>query len=134
MGIKWGEDYSEISKKFILVRTKFGGTDQKPGYQVVAGLPLDIEGIPVVIYLQFVKDKLALVHIYTDKDRKVSLIDKFYEIYGRPKASPSSGIEVWQDDISSITLQKELHDAGCLFSLVNNASWMQLTGRTIRQY
>ena len=63
-GVQWGDGYDNISKKFILVSTRFGGNDKEPGYQVIDGLPLDIEGIPVDIFFQFIDNKLNIVHIY----------------------------------------------------------------------
>ncbi|WP_156180864.1 hypothetical protein [Desulfovibrio sp. TomC] len=132
--VQWGESYDNISKKFILIRTRFGGNDKEPGYQVIDGLPRNIEGIPVDIFFQFVDNKLNVVHIYAKNINKKSLMSSFYAKYGKPIALPSNNTAVWQDSTSSMTLQKELMDEGCLFSLVNNANYMLLTGRMMRKY
>lgn len=133
-GIKWGESFSNISRKVILVRTRFGGTDKEPGYQIIDGLPLEIKGIPVDIFFQFIDNQLNVIHIYANKDNKQALISAFYVQYGKPIALPTKNTAVWQDSTSTLTLQRELMDGGCLFSFVDNANYMSLTGRVMRKY
>ncbi|QLA17382.1 hypothetical protein [Desulfolutivibrio sulfoxidireducens] len=133
-GIKWGDEFDTVSNKIVLTRTSFGGNDREPGYKILSGMPLIFEDVPVVIYFQFVKNKLNLVHIYGDKNNKDKLISTFYNLHGKPKIYPSRGTAIWQDMICSITLQENLADGGCLFSLLNNDNYMKLTGRMMRYY
>ncbi|QLA17383.1 hypothetical protein [Desulfolutivibrio sulfoxidireducens] len=133
-GIKWGDNFFDISKKFVLNRTDFGGNDREPGYQVMGGMPLDIEGIPVDVYLQFRNNKIIAVHIHASKDKKDDLMDKFLYLYGEIKAHPSKDVFVWQDSVSTIAMQKNIQDGGCLFTLVNNDNYMKQTGRNMNYY
>lgn len=133
-GIQWGDSFADISRKITLVRTRFGGNDTEPGYQVLDGIPLDIDGISVDIFFQFVDNKLNAIHIYAKNDKKQSLMSAFYVKYGKPVALPTNNTAVWQDSVLTMTLQKELMDGGCLFSLVENANYMLLTGRMMRKY
>lgn len=133
-GIHWGESFDVISEKVLLTRTDFGGNDREPGYQVLSGMSLSFEEIPVTIYFQFVKNKLVLIHIYGDKDHKDTLISTLYKLYGEPIIFPSKGTAIWQDVICSMALQENLADGGCLFSLLNNDNYMKLTGKMMRYY
>lgn len=133
-GTSWGESFDTVSKKISLTRTYFGGNDREPGYKILSGMPLTFENIPVIIYLQFAKDKLNAVHIHGEKNNKDALISALYTLYGKPKTYPSKGTAIWQDVICSIALQENLADGGCLITLLNNDNYMKLTGRMMRYY
>ena len=133
-GVVWGDNFSDIAKRITLVRTDFGGNDREPAFQVMKGLPLDMGGVPIRLYFQFVNNKLYAVHIFADKNHRDELIAVVHALYGEPKKILSEEFAIWQDAVASIAFQRNVRGDGCLFSVLNNKNYMQLTGRKVSPY
>lgn len=133
-GIKWGEDFAFISQLLVLVKTKYGGNDKMPAYQVLSDGFSEYYKIPVLIYFQFANAKLHFVHIRADKMHGESLVSAVEESFGKPKARPSKDTAVWQDGVSTILMQKGLENDDYLLSIVNNENYLRLTGKKVHLY
>jgi len=131
LGIKWGERFSDLAARLRLDRTDFGGTDREPGYEVLQGIPQQIGMVPVNIYLQFANNKLNAIHIRAQGNDKESLKQVFEILYGPPTAIPSKNTAVWQDAVATIVFQREVRGGGCLFSIINNSNYSELTGKQV---
>lgn len=133
-GIQWGEDFAFVSKMLALVKTKYGGNDNMPAYQVLSDGFSEYCKIPVLIYFQFFNNKLNIVHVRAGKMYSENLASAVEESFGKPKARPSKNTAVWQDGVSTIIMQKGVDDGDCLLSISNNDNYVRLTGKQVHLF
>lgn len=133
-GIKWGEDFDFVSKLLILEKTKYGGNDNMPVYQVLSQGFSEYHQIPVIINFQFASNKLNVGHIRVEEKNIDGLVSAAEKSFGKPTARPSKDTVVWQDSFSTIILQKTPVDGRCLLSIVNNENYLRLTGKKVHLY